>query len=42
MAWWAYSGMSDEDLGALFDYLKSLPPVKNNVEKWSLTSKESK
>jgi len=42
MAWWAYSGLTEEDLGAVFDYLKSLPPVKNNVEKWSLTSKEAK
>ena len=35
MPWWAYSELSDEDLGALFDYLRSLPPTKNLVVKHS-------
>jgi mono/diheme cytochrome c family protein len=34
MPWWSYSGMSDEDLGAIYDYLHSLPPVENRVEKF--------
>lgn len=34
MPWWAYSGMTDEDLGAIYDYLRSLPPVENRVDKW--------
>jgi mono/diheme cytochrome c family protein len=29
MPWPGVGGMSDEDLGAVFAYLKSLPPVKN-------------
>ena len=31
MPWIAYSGMTDEDLGAIYTYLKSLPPVENQV-----------
>jgi mono/diheme cytochrome c family protein len=31
MPWISYSGMTDEDLGAIYDYLKSLPPVDNQV-----------
>lgn len=31
MPWIAYSGMTDEDLGAIYDYLKTLPPVDNKV-----------
>lgn len=34
MPWWAYSGMTDEDLGAIYDYLRTLPPVENQVVKW--------
>lgn len=33
MPWWAYAGLSDEDLGAIYDFLRALPPVKNKVEK---------
>jgi hypothetical protein len=32
MPWLAYSGMTQEDLGAIYDYLKTLPPIKNKVE----------
>jgi mono/diheme cytochrome c family protein len=32
MPWRAYSGMTDEDLGALYDYLKTVPPIENKVE----------
>ena len=31
MPWIAYSGMSDEDLGAIYAYLKTVPPVENRV-----------
>jgi cytochrome c553 len=31
MPWISYSGMTDEDLGAVYDYLKSLPPVEHKV-----------
>lgn len=31
MPWLAYSGMTDEDLGAIYDYLKTVPPVENEV-----------
>ena len=31
MPWISYSGMTDEDLGAIYDYLKTLPPVENKV-----------
>ena len=31
MPWVAFSGMTDSDLGAIYDYLRSLPPVENRV-----------
>ncbi len=31
MPWISYSGMTDEDLGAIYDYLKTLPPVDHKV-----------
>jgi len=31
MPWPAFSGMTKEDLGAIYDYLKTLPPVKKKV-----------
>jgi mono/diheme cytochrome c family protein len=31
MPWLTFSGMTDEDLGALYDYLKSVPPIENKV-----------
>lgn len=31
MPWISYSGMTDEDLGAIYDYLKSAPPIENRV-----------
>lgn len=31
MPWLAYSGMTEEDLGAIYDHLRSLPPVENEV-----------
>jgi len=34
MPWTYYAGMSDADLGAIYAYLRSLPPVVNRVEKF--------
>jgi hypothetical protein len=31
MPWQAIGGASDEDLAAIYAYLKSLPPIKNAV-----------
>jgi hypothetical protein len=31
MPWWAYAGMSQLDLSAIYDFLMSLEPVKNDV-----------
>ncbi|HTV00095.1 MAG TPA: c-type cytochrome [Luteitalea sp.] len=33
MPWGPYSGMSDDDLNAIFDYLQSVPAIANTVEK---------
>ena len=32
MPWISYSGMSDEDLGAIYDYLKTVKPIENPVK----------
>ncbi|HUO85491.1 MAG TPA: c-type cytochrome [Thermoanaerobaculia bacterium] len=34
MPWLAYSGMTEEDLGAIYDYLKTLAPVERRVVKF--------
>ena len=31
MPWLAFSQMTEEDLGAIYDYLKTVPPVKKKV-----------
>ena len=31
MPWLAFSQMTDEDLGAIYDYLKTVPPVKKKI-----------
>jgi hypothetical protein len=31
MPWIELSGMTDEDLGAVYDYLKTVPPVADKV-----------
>ena len=31
MHWWSYSYMTDEDLGAIYSYLRTLQPVQNAV-----------
>ena len=34
MPWKAYAGMTREDLGAIYTYLRSIKPVIHRVEKW--------
>lgn len=35
MPWQMYGGMSEEDLGALFEYLRTVPPAKATHAKWT-------
>jgi mono/diheme cytochrome c family protein len=35
MPWTLYAGMTEEDLGVIYTYLRTLPPVKNSVETWT-------
>ncbi|MDT3695564.1 MAG: hypothetical protein ROY99_04170 [Ignavibacterium sp.] len=35
MPWTMYANMTEEDLGAIYEYLRSIKPVKNAVEKFS-------
>jgi mono/diheme cytochrome c family protein len=35
MPWTMYAGMTEEDLGAIYDYLRTVPPIKNRVEVWT-------
>jgi mono/diheme cytochrome c family protein len=34
MPWTLYAGMTEEDLGAIYDHLRTARPVRNAVEKW--------
>jgi hypothetical protein len=34
MPWTMYAGMTEEDLGAIYDYLRTVTPVKNDVNKF--------
>lgn len=34
MPWTMYAGMTEEDLGAIYDYLRTVPPVKHEVNKF--------
>lgn len=34
MPWVMYAGMTEQDLGAIYDYLKTVEPVENTVERW--------
>jgi len=36
MPWRIYAGMIDDDLGAIYDYLKTVKPIKNYVNKFAL------
>lgn len=35
MPWTQYAGMTEEDIGAIYSYLRTLQPVKNKVQKYS-------
>jgi len=35
MPWTMYAGMSEQDLGAIYDYLRTVPAVADLPEKWS-------
>ncbi len=34
MPWTMFAGMTEEDLGAIYEYLRTIPPVKNKVVKF--------
>ena len=34
MPWLEYAGMTATDLGAIYDYLRTVPPIENRVEAW--------
>ncbi|MFT3704989.1 MAG: cytochrome C [Agriterribacter sp.] len=36
MPWKMYSGMTEEDLGAIYQYLKTIPAISNKVEKFTV------
>jgi hypothetical protein len=40
MPWTMYANMTPEDLGAIYDYLKTLPAVDNSVERWTPANKK--
>jgi hypothetical protein len=35
MPWMMYAGMTEHDLGAIYDYLRTVKPVNNVVERWT-------
>jgi len=37
MPWSDYAGMTEADLGAIFEFLRTQPPVKQAVQKWAPT-----
>ena len=41
MPWTLLGGMTTQDLGAIYDYLRTIPPVKNEVEKFTAAGKGS-
>ena len=34
MPWRSYAGMTAEDLGAIYDYLRTVPPIENDVNRF--------
>jgi cytochrome c2 len=38
MPWMMYSGMTEEDLGAIYEYLRTVKPVENIVERWTASN----
>ncbi len=39
MPWTMYAGMTEEDLGAIFEYLQTVKPVNNVVERFTASVK---
>jgi hypothetical protein len=39
MPWVAFSGMSESDLTAIYKYLRTVPPIRNQVEKFTPKAK---
>jgi hypothetical protein len=39
MPWYVYAGMTDQDLGAIYAYLRTVKPVKNTVVKFTLNKR---
>ena len=35
MPWMMYAGMSEQDLGAIYDYLRTVPPVASEIVRWT-------
>jgi mono/diheme cytochrome c family protein len=35
MPWTLFAGMTESDLGAMYDYLRTIHPIRNKVETWS-------
>lgn len=38
MPWTMYAGMTEEDLSAIYDYLRTVKPIRNRVERFTPTS----
>ena len=38
MPWWVHRGMTDEDLKAMFSYLRTVPPIKHRVDNTETTT----
>lgn len=38
MPWWAFAELTETDLGAMYDYLRTLPPTQNAVVKYEPTA----
>jgi mono/diheme cytochrome c family protein len=39
MPWTMYAGMTREDLGAIYEYLRTIPPVENKVVRYTVAQK---
>jgi mono/diheme cytochrome c family protein len=39
MPWTMYAGMTDEDLGAIYEYLRTVPRANNKVERYTVAKK---
>lgn len=42
MPWTMYAGMTDEDLGAIYTYLRTLKPIKHKIEKFKPRTETAK